>query len=234
VRHGRRRLANGRSAVLAIYKDLASLDEAQQRYWNGFEIANPETATSDLNYSRYLLRTFEGAFVDYENPLENFFEAVRFVNRKFDGLPFFRNTENSHLRIPVANTEKTFYDSCSELFKLIGPDSLVAPTIKKMLVDDFGTTDEELIHKKSGRTLSTFQQLELLESKAGIEPKATTVIDEVKTYRLRADHGIVSPTSSTTNYVEKFHALCDDIAYALMFFVTKLEAARVKYTPEKP
>ncbi|HJU71193.1 MAG TPA: hypothetical protein VJ603_05040 [Paucimonas sp.] len=33
VRHGRRQLANGRSAVLVPYTDLASLDEAQQRYW---------------------------------------------------------------------------------------------------------------------------------------------------------------------------------------------------------
>ncbi len=230
VRHGRRQLTNGRSAVLVPYKDLARLDEAQQRYWHGFEISNPEISSPDQHYSKFMLRTFEGAFVDYENPLENFLEAVKYVNGNLGGTPLFRHTSNSHLRIPIENTEKTFYDACSELFKIIGPDSLIALTIKKLLVDGFCTTEDELRHK-SGRALSPFQQLQLLEAKAGIEPRATTIIDEVKNFRIRADHAIVEPLSSATNFVEKFHTLCNDIAYALMFFATKLEAARAKGKP---
>ena len=95
------------------------------------------------------------------------------------------------------------------------------------MVEDFGTKEEELIHK-SGRALSPFQQLQLLETKAWIEPKATNIIDEVKGYRVRADHAIVEPLPSAINFVEKFHTLCNDIAYALRFFATKLEAARAK------
>jgi len=230
VRHGRRQLANGRTAVLVPYKDLARLDEAQQRYWHGFEISNPENAGPDQHYSKFMLRTFEGAFVDYENPLEKFLEAVGYVNSNLGGSVLFRHTDNPHLRIPVENTEKTFYDACSELFKIIGADSLVAPTIKNILVDDFGTKEDEFTHK-SGRALSPFQQLQLLETKAGIEPKATTIIDEVKSFRIRADHAIVEPVSSAINFVEKFHTLCNDIAYALMFFATKLEAVRAKGKP---
>ncbi len=230
VRHGRRQLANGRSAVLVPYKDLARLDEAQQRYWHGFEIPNPEIASPDQHYSKFMLRTFEGAFVDYENPLENFMEAVKYVNGNLGGPALFRHTDNPHLRTPIGNTEKTFYDACSELFKIIGADSLVAPTIKKILVDDFRTKENEFTHK-SGRTLSPFQQLQLLETKAGIEPKATTIIKEVKNFRNRADHAIVEPLSSPTNFVEKFYTLCNDIAYALMFFATKLEAVRAKGKP---
>lgn len=228
MRHGRHQLANGRSAVLVPYKDLANLDDAQQRYWHGFEISNPEVAVPDQNYSKFIQRTFEGAFVDYENPLENVIEAVKYVNGNLGGLALFRHTNNPHLRIPVENTEKTFYDACSELFKIIGADSLVGSTIKKILVDDFGTTEAEFTHKKSGRALSPFQQLQLLETKAGIDPMATTFIDEVKNFRVRADHAIVEPLSLATNFVEKFYTLCNDIAHALMFFATKLEAARAK------
>lgn len=227
VRFGRRQLANGRSAVLVPFKDLASLDDAQQRFWHGFEISNPEVASLDQNYSKFMRRTFDGAFVEYENPLENFVEAVKYVNRSLDQLVLFRHTDNPHLRVPVENTEKSFFDACSELFKIIGTDSLVAPTIRKILVEDFNTKEDEFLHS-SKRALSAFQQLQLLEAKAGIEPKATIIIDEVKGYRIKADHAIVKPLNSATNFVEKFHILCDDIAYALMFFATKLEAARAK------
>lgn len=230
VRHGRRQLANGRSAILVPYKDLASLDEAQQRYWHGFEISNPVVDSPVQNYSKFMQRTFDGAFVDYENPLENVLEALKYVNSSLGSNVLFRNTDNPHLWIPVKNTEKAFCDSCSELFKIIGADSLVAPSIKKILVDDFGTKEEELIHK-SGRALSPFQQLQLLETKAGIEPKATNIIDEVKGYRVKADHAIVEPLSSATNFVEKFHTLCNDIAYSLRFFATKLDSVRAKGEP---
>lgn len=229
IRHGRRQLTNGRSAVLVPCKDLASLHETQQRYWHGFEISNPEFADPDQNYSNFMLRTFEGAFVDYENPLKNFMEAVKYVNDNLRGAALFRHTDNPHLRIPVENTEKTFYDACSELFKIIGADSLVAPTIKKILLEDFGAMEDEFTHT-SGRALSPFQQLQLLEIKAGIEPKVTSIIDEVKSFRIKADHAIVEPLSTATNFVEKFHFLCNDIAYALMSFATKLETARAKGT----
>ncbi|MGV8892282.1 MAG: hypothetical protein ACOH2K_04945 [Burkholderiaceae bacterium] len=71
-------------------------------------------------------------------------------------------------------------------------------------------------------TAPIVQQLQLLETKAGIEPKATTIIDEVKGYRARADDAIVEPLFSAINFIEKFHTLCNDIAYALMFFVYKI------------
>jgi len=106
----------------------------------------------------------------------------------------------------------------------------VAPTIRKILVDDFGTREDEF-KRKSGKALSPFQQLQLLEKKAGIGPKATTIIDEVKNFRIRADHAIAEPLSSATSFVEKFHTLCNDIAYALRFFAAKFEAARTKGKP---
>lgn len=227
VRHGRHQLINGRSAVLVPYKDLANLDEAQQRYWYGFEISAPVVAGSDQHYSKFMQRTFNGAFVDYENPLKNVINAVKYVNDNQGELAMFRHTNNSYLRIPVENTEKTFYDACSELFKIVGADSLVASTLKKILVDDFGTTEAEFTHK-SGRALSAFQQLQLLEVKAGMEPKATTFIEELKKFRVKADHGIVEPVSSDTNFVAKFYTLCNDISYALMYFGEKLEEARAK------
>lgn len=230
VRHGRRRLANGTSAILIPYTDLARLDEAQQRYWHGFEVPNPEVASTDQHYSKFMLRTFDGAFVDYENPLENLLDTLKDVNGRFGESVLFRHTENPHLRAPVRNTEKAFYDACSELFKIIGADSLVASTIKEILINDFGTKEEEFTHG-SGRALSPFQQLQLLEAKAGIDRQVTTVIDEVKRYRVRADHAIVDPLPSTIDFVQKFHALCNDITHALIFFARKLEAAR---SNEKP
>jgi hypothetical protein len=234
VRHGRRQLANGRSAVLVPYKDLANLDEAQQRYWSGHEILDPEAVPADENYSLFIARTFDGAFVEYDDPLRNLLQTLRIVNEKIgNSLALFRHTENAHLRIPVENTEKAFYDACSEVFKLIGPDSLVAPTIKKILVEEFATAESEFIHKNSGRALSTFQQLQLLEQRAKMEAKATSIIDQVKAYRTRADHAIVKPQSSPINYVEKFNVMCNDVAYALYYFAIKLEAVRDENLPKK-
>jgi len=232
VQHGRRQLVNKRSAILVPYRDLASLDEVQQRYWHGFEISNPTVDSSDQNYYKLIQRTFDGAFVDYENPLKKVLDALKYVNSSLDCNVLFRHTVNPHLCIPVKNTEKAFYDSCSELFKIIGTNSLIASSIKKILVEDFGTKEEELIHK-SGRALSPFQQLQLLETKSEIEPKATYIIDEVKGYRVKADHAIVEPLSPATNFVEKFYTLCNDTAYSLRFFATKLDESRSKGAPKQ-
>lgn len=231
VRHGRRQLANGRSAVLAVLKDLAALDESQQRYWHGFEIKSPHFADSDPNFDSYMQRTFDGAFNMSINLIELVEESIKDANRKSPGRPIFRHTTNPHLQTPLENTEKAFYDSCSELFKLIGPDSLVAASITSILVNDLSTTVAELEHKGTDRQLSTFQQLKLIETKTGMEPKASKIMEEVRGYRTRADHAIVTPTSSTTNYVEKFQMLCEEVAYGIMFFATKLEAALAEATP---
>jgi hypothetical protein len=67
--------------------------------------------------------------------------------------------------------------------------------------------------------------LQLLEETAGIEKKASQIIDEVKGYRIRADHVILGPEFHKENYIELFNVLCDDVSYALSYFSMKMEAA---------
>ena len=223
LRYGKRMMSNGSRVVIALYNDLVGMEEDEQRYWNGFEINEPEFASQDENYDRFVDHTFEGAWIDYHAPITNVLQAIVCANEKIGGKGLFRHTVNPHLRAPVENTYKAFLDCCSELFKVMGTDSLNADTLKVVLEKTFSLSADSFVHKESGRALSAFQLLQLVEDSAAMERKASGIIDRVKVHRIRADHAILAPAVASENYIDQFNRLCDDVSYALLYFATKIE-----------
>ncbi len=214
VRHGKRKLYSGETAVTAIYKDLYAMSPEEQRHWHAYELQEPRFDSSDPHFARFVARTYEGAFVDYQNPIKEVLDQLTFINRAFGGDLLFKKTQNDHFRNPVENTRKSYYDCCSEFYKLIGPDNLNQKLILKLLKKFFVTLDVELIHSESKRPLSSIQLLELLETKMGIDRLLSSQIQLIGKERIEADHKITNSTAEESNFVEEFVVLCNDFVSA--------------------
>lgn len=218
VRYGKRKLLNGRTAVTAIYKDLYAMSAEEQRHWHANEINGSEVAKNDPNFERFLARTYEGEFVDFPSPLKDISEALALVNKKTSKDCLFNRTENSYLRLPVENTQKAFYDCCSELYKLIGSDSLNQNVMKSLLIDELRANENELTHLESGKPLSSMQLLELIESKLGIKSLLTSAIKSIGKYRIEADHKLTKAIADENNYVDVFILLCEELCKSCKYF----------------
>lgn len=218
VRYGKRKLLNGRTAVTAIYKDLYVMSAEEQRHWHAYEINDYETAKSDPNFERFLARTYEGEFVDFPSPLKDISEALALVNKSVSNGCIFSRTENSHLRLPVENNQKALYDSCSELYKLIGTDSLDQDVMRSLLIDVLGINEKEMIHAKTGKAFSSMQLLGYIESKLGIESLLTSAIKSIGKYRIEADHKLTKAIADENNYVDIFLSLCEEFYKSCVYF----------------
>jgi hypothetical protein len=155
VRYGKCRLKSKSIAVTAIFKDLSDMSPSEQRYWHSFEIESPEIDKSDAHFQNFLARTYDGDFVDFDDPITRLLDGVKAVNKALDPDHLFAKAQNVHLRLPVEQTYKSHCDASSELYKIVGPDNLVQSTLKDILMNDFGITPEDLRHAESGRPLST-------------------------------------------------------------------------------
>ncbi|MDD5125820.1 hypothetical protein [Methylovulum sp.] len=226
VRHGKRKLKTGKTAVTAIFKDLYEMSAEEQHHWQAYELEDAETAEGDPNFSRFLARAYEGAFVDYPSPLKDVTEALELINRDTSKGDLFKRTQNSHLRFPVENTQKALYDCCSELYKLIGPDSIDQKVIKRVLVESLGATESELIHAESQRPLSSMQLLTLIESKLGINSSLTNSIKSVCKYRIEADHKITPAAVDGNNHVEVFLFLCNELCESAKYFAHEIQNSK--------
>jgi len=120
------------------------------------------------------------------------------------------------------NTRKAYYDSCSEFYKLVGPDSLNQKLIKKLLKNQFSAEDHDLIHSESKRPLSTIQLLELIEEKISFNGLLSNQIRLLGKERMEADHKITPATAEESNFVEKFISVCQDFSSAAKQFQYKL------------
>lgn len=118
VRYGKKLINGGKVAVTAIYKDLAMMSPNEQKYWSSFEIKEFVSDPGDENFRRFMLRTYEGEFVDFPDPIAELSKSIQCMNANLGGEPIFLKTSNMHLRPPVENTRKAYCDSCSELYKL--------------------------------------------------------------------------------------------------------------------
>lgn len=147
TRYGRRSQADGNLAVAAIYKDLSAMSAEEQRHWHAYEIEEFSPQRNDTNFLRFIARDFEGAPVAYPSPIKNIQLAIGRANNLFGDTPLFNRVKNSHLRLPVENTYKSLCDCCSELYKLVGPDSLNQVTMEIFLTEKLGANNVELIHK---------------------------------------------------------------------------------------
>lgn len=211
VRYGKCRLRTGRIAVSAVHKDLAHMGASEQRYWHAHEISAPSIDTTDDNFQRFLGRTYEGAWVEYPDPIRNLLTEVVGANSDLDPLSLFTRTENVHLRMPVEQTYKSYCDCASELYKVVGPDALSQPALKALLKNRFGQTQEDFIHHESKRPLSSLQLLGLLESKLGVPDAFNGPLKKVAELRIEADHKILEPQASNRSYSSDFANLCSEL-----------------------
>ena len=111
VRYGKCRLKSGNIAVTAIYNDLSDMGKSEQRYWHSYELDAPDIDKSDGHFQNFLARTYEGEFVDFEDPISRLREAVLATNKAIEPRTLFAKIENIHLRLPVEQTYKSYCDA---------------------------------------------------------------------------------------------------------------------------
>ena len=215
IRYGKRKLENGRTAVTAILKDLYVMSAEEQRYWHAYELLEESFDKNDPNFARFIARTYDGAFVEYSNPLKDVVETIKRINNTFGAFGLlFKQINNAHFRVPVENTRKAYCDCSSEFYKLIGTDTLNQKTIKKMLSDVFSVGKAELIHSESKRPLSALQLLGLLEEKMTAPGLLSNVINKIGAERVKADHKVIEPSVEEINFVDNFIGLCKEFIEA--------------------
>lgn len=226
VRHGRRKLENGRSVVAVFLTDLLKLSEAEQRYWHGFELTEARFATEDQGFSDFINVNLEGQWIAYTDPLSEAIAAIKRVNDRL-GVALFRRTDNALLHAPVENTERAYCDSCNELFKLIGNDSINKDILEAYLIENFGVARSEFIHKESKRPLSGIQLMEMLETKAIAGAGASKVIRSIGDDRGKAAHALTFKGDPDKIYIDLFRDRCAALKTSLdAFSETVVEAAK--------
>lgn len=206
VRHGRKTLANGKSAIVAIYKDLANMSEFEQRYWHSHELSIQELEfiPNDDAYEKFFDRNYEGAWVEYTDELADLTKNLEAVNSLFDN-KIFNKIRNVYCRPPVENTQKAYFDSCSELFKLVGPDNINQKALKDFLKKHKACSDKDFEYE-SGKDISKLDLMGLFEEKIGTSKKLTKAVRLLQKDRTEADHKIIESKISKENLVEIFFA----------------------------
>lgn len=227
VRYGKCRLRLGSIAVTAIFKDLSDMGPSEQRYWHSFEIESPDIDKSDAHFQNFLARTYEGDFVDFEDPITRLLEGIKAVNKALDPDHLFAKAQNVHLRLPVEQTYKSHCDASSELYKIVGPDNLAQSTLKNILMKDFGISPEDMRHAGSGKPLSTLQFLALLEEKLKVPGLLTKLLRPLSQLRVEADHKVLEVESETRSYSREFAEMCNELAASLEE-LARLLAGRTK------
>jgi hypothetical protein len=185
VRFGKGKAQDGKTFVTAIYKDLYRFSDSEQRRWHAHEIDRPSLDPKDDNFRLFASRTYDGAFVEFPKPIKSIQDSLINLNEKFSPQPLFGRLENEHLRMPVENTNKALADSCSELYKVVGSDSLKAKPLKVLLQTKFGKTEADFEHS-SGRPLSALQLLECLERELALATRLSEAIKDIANVSCRS------------------------------------------------
>ena len=227
VRYGKCRLQSGSIAVTAIFKDLSDMGPSEQRYWHSFEIESPDIDKSDSHFQNFLARTYEGDFVDFEDPITRLLDGVKGVNKSLEPDNLFAKAENIHLRLPVEQTYKSHCDAASELYKIVGPDNLSQSTLKNLLTKDFGVALDGLKHAETGRPLSSLQLLTLLEEMLKAPGRLTNLLRPLSQLRVAADHKVLDVETETRSYSREFAEMCSQLAESLEE-LAKLLAERLR------
>ena len=176
------------------------MGNSEQRYWHSFELESPNIDKSDVHFQNFLARTYEGDFVDFEDPITRLLEGVAAVNKAVEPRSLFSKVKNIHLRLPVEQTYKSHCDAASELYKIVGPDNLSQSTVKELLARDFGATPGATKHAESGRPMSTLQLLALLEDKLANPGLLTKLLRPLSELRVAADHKVLEAETETKSY----------------------------------
>lgn len=228
MRFGRRRLRDGTVVVTAILWDLAQLPEKEQAYWHAYEIESPCFTRDDPDFAIFYRQNFEAEFLDDNDPLRNVLAEIREINGLFGPDGLFSLRTNPYLRYPLGNTYKSFSDACSELYKLVGPDSLEIKTLKNLLTNYFNYQQQAFLHPNTGRPLGKLDLLKHLCENLGCD-KLPRIIKRIKQHRINADHRVIAPHVASTNYFAEFRGLLQELYEGLREFreqVTTLTAAQ--------
>ncbi|EXA54843.1 hypothetical protein J504_3647, partial [Acinetobacter baumannii 348935] len=70
--------------------------------------------------------------MNYTDELSDLTNNLESLNSLFEN-NIFNKVQNIYCRPPVENTQKSYFDSCSELFKLVGPNNINQKTLKDFL-----------------------------------------------------------------------------------------------------
>ena len=222
IRHGKRILSNGKQAVLVILKDLENMSEEDQRYWHSHEISEPTFSNEDEDFHKFVQRNLAGKFNRYNKPISALEESLNSINESCGELALFKKISNPHLFQPIQNNRKYFVDSCSELFKLIGPDNIDQDVLKSLLLEKFSQTEDDFVHKDTKRNLSTIQLLRLLEDNLVGNNDLTKIIKHVQNFRTDADHRIMITPIEENNFIHDFYEICRKVEESANAFADKL------------
>ena len=55
---------------------------AEQRYWHAHELETPDIDKKDQNFQTFLSRTYEGAWVEFPDPIGDLLQEVESYARK--------------------------------------------------------------------------------------------------------------------------------------------------------
>lgn len=234
VRHGRRRLVDGRRCVVAFLVDMKKLSESEQRYWHGYELDNPEFSIgTDGDFARFLEVNLDGAWVGYEDPLKELLEVIRKFNDKL-GFPLLQRDENQYAHAPVVNTEKAYCEACAELYKLLSNDNLVMNEIKKFLMERFHAIPADFFNKQGERAMSQYQLLQLVESRSGLEPRLTKTIKSLSAERQKTAHTLNIKGETGEVFIDRFFDLCKSLTEGLNYFSDGVSARLKSGSTENP
>lgn len=222
VRYGKKLINNGKTTVAAIYHDLSMLNQNEQKYWSSYEIKDFIADRGDKNFNLFLSRTYEGEFNEFPDPINDLSNILNLLNEEFGKEKLFINLKNIHLRAPVENTRKAYCDSCSELYKIVGPDNIKKNVMIAYMKTRLNIQDSELVQNKSNRELSSIQLLQLIEKKVSHNTDLTDRIDFIKKMRIEADHKIINDAEGDYTYTWKFSLICSEIVYFFQEFLKEL------------
>lgn len=228
ITSGRRRLEDGSRCVVPLLVDLKKLDADEQRYWHGHEFSNPKLMMNDEGFAEYAHVIFEGAWHEFDDPLSDFKDAIAKMNDRL-GFELLARTASKLIHVPAENTERAYTEACSELFKLIGSDSLQVSKIKPFMIETFGSVAQDFINKESNRPKSAKQLVEDMENLAAIEHKLTKAIKELGGERQKAAHLVDLKGKTGEIFVDSFFNQCRNLTDAISYFcdgITEYNAKR--------
>jgi hypothetical protein len=230
LRFGKRHLSDGTLVVTAILWDLSELPEKEQAYWRSYELKYPCFATQDTDFTIFYRRDFEAEFLDDNDPLQNVLTEIGKINGLLESDGLFAARNNPYLSYPSVNTYKAFSDSCSELYKLVGPDSLQERTLRDLLTAYLNYQQQDFLHPKTGRPLGKMDLFKRLCVNLGCG-KLPPIIERIGEHRISADHRVISPKRENKDYLAEFRILLQELYEGLCEFRTQVER-RMEITDE--
>jgi hypothetical protein len=222
IRFGKRHLARGDIAITVILHDLSELPEKDQAYWYSHEIEEPQFLPKDPDFEIFFRRNFEAEFLNDNDPLSELLNEINEINAIVGDSGLFAIVSNPYVSYPVVNTYKSFCDSCSELYKVVGSDSINEKKVKNILKNRFGFSEQDFVHKKSKRPLGKLDLFKRFCGKIGCEHLFDT-IEEIKSYRISADHKVVSPKLTEQNFIAEYRQICHKLKDDLILLRQEIE-----------